>query len=154
MIGERLAELRKLNGEKQQVLAKALSVSVSTVRSWEHDKSSPDHSTLVAICRRYHTSSDFLLGLSDYDPSDKARLQRQRLTEEEQNEMHRYEEYLLWKRKNKPPSETVRSLGGCFVYKLVVFSNFFQNVLCSFYSHFTKVRFQTIIAFFKFFFIM
>ena len=90
---------RKLNGEKQQVLAKALSVSVSTVRSWEHDKSSPDHSTLVAICRRYHTSSDFLLGLSDYDPSDKARLQRQRLTEEEQNEMHRYEEYLLWKRK-------------------------------------------------------
>lgn len=114
MIGERLAELRKLNGEKQQVLAKALSVSVSTVRSWEHDKSSPDHSTLVAICRRYHTSSDFLLGLSDYDPSDKARLQRQRLTEEEQNEMHRYEEYLLWKRKNKPPSETVRSLGGYF----------------------------------------
>ena len=89
MIGERLAELRKLNGEKQQVLAKALSVSVSTVRSWEHDKSSPDHSTLVAICRRYHTSSDFLLGLSE----------RQRLTEEEQNEMHRYEEYLLWKRK-------------------------------------------------------
>ena len=91
MIGERLAELRKLNGEKQQVLAKALSVSVSTVRSWEHDKSSPDHSTLVAICRRYHTSSDFLLGLSDYDPSDKARIQRQRLTEEEQNEMHRYQ---------------------------------------------------------------
>ena len=91
MIGERLAELRKLNGEKQQVLAKALSVSVSTVRSWEHDKSSPDHSTLVAICRRYHTSSDFLLGLSDYDPSDKARLQRQRLTEEAQNEVHRYE---------------------------------------------------------------
>ena len=76
MIGERLAELRKLNGEKQQVLAKALSVSVSTVRSWEHDKSSPDHSTLVAICRRYHTSSDFLLGLSDYDPSDKAGIQR------------------------------------------------------------------------------
>lgn len=33
------------------------------------------------------------------DPSDEARKQRQRLTEEEQNEMHRYEEYLLWKRK-------------------------------------------------------
>ncbi len=78
MIGERLAELRKLNGEKQQVLAKALSVSVSTVRSWEHDKSSPDHSTLVAICRRYHTSSDFLLGLSDYDPSDKDRRRTER----------------------------------------------------------------------------
>ena len=118
MIGERLAELRKLNGEKQQVLAKALSVSVSTVRSWEHDKSSPDHSTLVAICRRYHTSSDFLLGLSDYDPSDTARLQRQRLTEEEQNEMHRYEEYLLWKRKkiSRPAVDRYGLAGRLVIY--------------------------------------
>ena len=100
------------------------------------------------------TSADYLLGLTDIDPSDEARKQRQRLTEEEQNEMHRYEEYCSGNAKNKPPSETVRSLGGCFTYKLIIFSNFFQNVLCSFYSHFTKVRFQTIIAFFKFFFIM
>ena len=99
MIGARLADLRDWNNQTQEELAKALNVATSTIRSWEHDKSSPDHSTLVAICRRYHTSSDFLLGLSDYDPSDKARIQRQRLTEEEQNEMHRYEEYLLWKRK-------------------------------------------------------
>ena len=99
MIGERLAELRKLNGEKQQVLAKALSVSTSTIRSWEHEKSSPNHEMLIAICKLYGTSADYLLGLTDYDPSDTARKQRQRLTEEEQNEMHRYEEYLLWKRK-------------------------------------------------------
>ena len=99
MIGARLADLRDWNNQTQEELAKALNVATSTIRSWEHDKSSPDHSTLVAICRRYHTSSDFLLGLSDYDPSDKARIQRQRLTEEEQNEMHRHEEYLLWKRK-------------------------------------------------------
>lgn len=54
---------------------------------------------MLAICKLYGTSADYLLGLTDYDPSDKARIQRQRLTEEEQNEMHRYEEYLLWKRK-------------------------------------------------------
>ena len=54
---------------------------------------------MLAICKLYGTSADYLLGLTDYDPSDTARLQRQRLTEEEQNEMHRYEEYLLWKRK-------------------------------------------------------
>lgn len=154
MIGARLADLRDWNNQTQEELAKALNVATSTIRSWEHEKSSPNHEMLIAICRYYGTSADYLLGLTDIDPSDEARKQRQRLTEEEQNEMHRYEEYLLWKRKNKPPSETVRSLGGCFVYKLVVFSNFFQNVLCSFYSHFTKVRFQTIIAFFKFFFIM
>ena len=69
---------------------------------------------MLAICKLYGTSADYLLGLTDIDPSDEARKQRQRLTEEEQNEMHRYEEYLLWKRKKQPPSETVRSLGGCF----------------------------------------
>lgn len=52
-----------------------------------------------SICKLYGTSTDYLLGLTDIDPSDEARKQRQRLTEEEQNEMHRYEEYLLWKRK-------------------------------------------------------
>ena len=52
-----------------------------------------------AICKLYGTSADYLLGLTDIDPSDEARKQRQRLTEEEQNEMHRYEEYLLLKRK-------------------------------------------------------
>lgn len=154
MLGERLAELRKLNDDTQQTLADKLGISVWSIRAWEQGKSYPFSNVLLAICKLYGTSADYLLGLTDIDPSDEVRKQRQRLTEEEQNEMHRYEEYLLWKRKNKPPSETVRSLGGCFVYKLVVFSNFFQNVLCSFYSHFTKVRFQTIIAFFKFFFIM
>lgn len=105
MIGERLAELRKLNGETQELLATALSVSVSTVRSWEQEKSSPSHEMLVAICKLYGTSADYLLGLTDYDPSDDARKQLQKLTAAEQDEMRRYEEYLLWKRKN---SRTVR----------------------------------------------
>ena len=60
---------------------------------------SPPSDVLLAICKLYGTSADYLLGLTDIDPSDEARKQRQRLTEEEQNEMHRYEEYLLWKRK-------------------------------------------------------
>ena len=80
-------------------LAKEFHVSVPTVRTWERDKASPSHEVLIALCKRYGTSADYLLGLTDIDPSDEARKQRQRLTEEEQNEMHRYEEYLLWKRK-------------------------------------------------------
>lgn len=119
MIGERLAELRKINGDTQQGMANKLHATLSAVRCWEQEKSSPSHEMLIAICKLYGTSADYLLGLTDIDPSDEARKQRQRLTEEEQNEMHRYEEYLLWKRKNKPPSETVRSLGGCcFVMEL------------------------------------
>lgn len=99
MIGARLAGLRDDHGHKQGDLAKLLNVSASTIRSWEYENSSPSHEMLVAICKLYDTSADYLLGLTDIDPSDEARKQRQRLTEEEQNEMHRYEEYLLWKRK-------------------------------------------------------
>lgn len=95
MIGARLAGLRDDHGHKQGDLAKLLNVSASTIRSWEYENSSPSHEMLVAICKLYGTSADYLL----IDPSDEARKQRQRLTEEEQNEMHRYEEYLLWKRK-------------------------------------------------------
>ena len=152
MIGERLAELRKLNGETQEDLAKAFHVSVPTVRTWERDKASPSHEVLIALCKRYGTSADYLLGLTDIDPSDEARKQRQRLTEEEQNEMHRYEEYLLWKRKNKPPSETVRSLGGCFcVYSItcIVLFDFIQHIVRTFRTHFIKVLFQISIILLK-----
>ena len=83
MIGARLADLRDWNNQTQEELAKALNVATSTIRSWEHEKSSPNHEMLIAICRYYGTSADYLLGLTDIDPSDEARKQRQRLTEEE-----------------------------------------------------------------------
>ena len=83
MIGARLADLRDWNNQTQEELAKALNVATSTIRSWEHEKSSPNHEMLIAICRYYGTSADYLLGLTDIDPSDEARKQRQRLTEDE-----------------------------------------------------------------------
>ena len=49
MVGERLAEIRKDHNDTQAVLAKKLNVSVTTVRSWEQEKSSPSHDALVAI---------------------------------------------------------------------------------------------------------
>ena len=80
MIGARLADLRDWNNQTQEELAKALNVATSTIRSWKHEKSSPNHEMLIAICRYYGTSADYLLGLTDIDPSDEARKQRQRLT--------------------------------------------------------------------------
>lgn len=100
MIGERLAEIRKDHGDKQTDLAQKLNVTVSTVRSWEQEKSSPPHETLVNICRLYNVSSDYLLGLSDIDP---AYIQRQRLqnfTKREITDIKNYEEYLMWKKRN------------------------------------------------------
>ena len=76
MIGERLSEVRKDHGDTQSSLAKKLNVSVATVRSWEQEKSSPEHEILVTICKMYRVSSDYLLGLSNVDPSY---IQRRRL---------------------------------------------------------------------------
>lgn len=49
MIGARLADLRDWNNQTQGELAKALNVATSTIRSWEHEKSSPNHEMLIAI---------------------------------------------------------------------------------------------------------
>lgn len=41
MLGERLAELRKLNDDTQQTLADKLGISVWSIRAWEQGKSFP-----------------------------------------------------------------------------------------------------------------
>ena len=48
MIGERLQEIRKDNGDTQQDLANKLHASLYAVRCWEQGKSDPSHDTLVA----------------------------------------------------------------------------------------------------------
>ena len=62
MLGERLAELRKLNDDTQQTLADKLGISVWSVRAWEQGKSYPFSNVLLAICKLYGTSADYLLG--------------------------------------------------------------------------------------------
>ena len=51
MIGERLQEIRKDNGDTQQDLANKLHASLYAVRCWEQGKSDPSHDTLAASCR-------------------------------------------------------------------------------------------------------
>ena len=101
MVGERLAEIRKDHGETQGDLASALGVSLHTVRSWEREKSSPPHELLVALCRRYSVTSDYLLGLSDVDP---AYVQRRRLEffdAEELRDLREFEEFLYWRKRRR-----------------------------------------------------
>ena len=95
MIGERLQEVRKDHGDTQQTLAEKLHVTIGAVRCWEQEKSSPSHEMLVAICRMYHVSSDYLLGLSNVDPLEEQRL-RSRLTPENLAALHHFERFLLW----------------------------------------------------------
>ena len=101
MIGERLAEIRKDHGDKQTDLAQKLNVTVSTIRSWEQEKSSPPHEMLVHICRLYHVSSDYLLGISDVDPAYVHRQRLEKFTKKEIEELKNYEEDLIWKKSLK-----------------------------------------------------
>lgn len=96
MIGERLQEIRRDNGDTQQSLAAKLSVSKPTIQSWELEKSSPSHEMLVTICRLYQVSSDYLLGLSDEDPAY-AKRRQESLSHESRAALREYEEFLVWK---------------------------------------------------------
>ena len=95
MIGERLQEIRKDNGDTQQDLANKLHASLYAVRCWEQGKSDPSHDTLTAICRLYDVSADYLLGLSDEDPRFAQRRQS-RLTPENATLLKRFEAFLLY----------------------------------------------------------
>lgn len=98
MIGERLAEIRKDHGDTQASLAKKLGVALPTVRSWEQEKSSPSHELLVTICRLYRISSDFLLGLTDYDPAYIGRRQTEQFSKDELAALRDFELFLHWKK--------------------------------------------------------
>ena len=96
MIGERLKDVRKDHGDTQSDLAEKLKVSLSTVKSWERENSSPSHELLIAICKLYQVSSDFLLGLTDDDPLFHKRHQDQ-LNVQNRNTVHLFEEFMLYK---------------------------------------------------------
>lgn len=106
MIGERLAEMRKDHGDTQATLARRLGVSLPTVRAWEQEKSSPSHEMLVELCRLYHVSSDYLLGLTDEDPAYVRHHRQTHLTAKEVAELKTFEDYLLWKRRHTQRPDT------------------------------------------------
>ena len=100
MIGERLAEIRKDHDDTQAILADRLNVSISSIRSWEQEKSSPPHELLVKICRQYHVSADYLLGLTSIDPAYVQRRRLESFSNLELEELQNFENYLIWKRKS------------------------------------------------------
>lgn len=100
MIGERLAEIRKDHDDTQAILADRLNVSISSIRSWEQEKSSPPHELLVKICRLYHVSADYLLGLTSIDPAYVQRRRLESFSNLELEGLQNFENYLIWKRKS------------------------------------------------------
>lgn len=61
MICERIRELREQNGLTQAELARKLDVTRSSVNAWESGLSSPTIQYVVALCKLFHVSADYLL---------------------------------------------------------------------------------------------
>ncbi len=64
-LGEKIKELRKRDGRKQEDLANALGVSNQAVSRWEKDGSYPDMEMIPAIANYFHVSIDELFGYHD-----------------------------------------------------------------------------------------
>ena len=65
IVGKRIKEIRyelKLN---QSEFGKSISVSQDTVSLWEKGKSLPNTEFIIAICKKYNVSANYLLGLED-----------------------------------------------------------------------------------------
>ena len=62
----KIKELRVENKLSQAELGEKLSVSQDTISLWENGKSLPSVEDLVALCKLFSVSADYILGLSDY----------------------------------------------------------------------------------------
>ena len=105
MFGQRLSDIRKDNGDRQEDLAEKLCVSKHTVSSWEQGKSMPPTETVKRICEIYDVSADFLLGIIDWDAAYEACRRQSDFTPEEQVKIKEYEQFLVSLRNKKASKE-------------------------------------------------
>ena len=78
LFGLRLQEVRKLHNETQKDLGDIIGTRQTNVSEMESGKRTTTSENIAKICRHYHVSADYLLGLSD-DPEGGC----ERWTEEE-----------------------------------------------------------------------
>lgn len=64
-IGERIKELRLESKLSQAKLGSLLLVSQDTVSLWEKGKSLPTAEYIIAMCKLFEISADYILGLVD-----------------------------------------------------------------------------------------
>lgn len=67
IFGERVKSTLKENGKTQKELALALCVQTSTLCEWLNDHNEPPMQIIVDIAKTLEVSTDYLLGLKDYD---------------------------------------------------------------------------------------
>lgn len=70
MVGMRIAQLRRTRGMTQRQLARALSVSPSAIGMYEQGRRQPSAELIVAICREFSVSTQWLLTGQPYSARD------------------------------------------------------------------------------------
>ena len=105
MFGERLSDIRKDNGDRQEDLAEKLCVSKHTVSSWEQGKTMPPTETVKRICEIYDVSSDYILGIIEWDSAYEAIRRQNDFTPEERAKIKEYEQFLIFQRSSKASKE-------------------------------------------------
>lgn len=65
MYGTRIKELRTERGMTQTALAKELNTTQKSVSKYETESLDLNTHTIVALCRFFEVSADYLLGLTD-----------------------------------------------------------------------------------------
>ena len=64
-LGEKIKELRKRDGRKQEDLANALGVTAQAVSRWEANGGYPDMGMIPAIANYFHITIDELFGYNN-----------------------------------------------------------------------------------------
>ena len=67
IFGERVKQTLKEQGITHKRLAQALDIQTSTLCEWLNDHNEPPMQTIVDIANALEVSTDYLLGVKDYD---------------------------------------------------------------------------------------
>ena len=65
IFAQRIREVRKLHNETQQELGDCIGMRANNVSEMECGKKATTSEKIAKICKHYHISADYLLGLSD-----------------------------------------------------------------------------------------
>ncbi len=67
LLPDRIRRLREQNGMTQSDLARKVGLTRSSINGWEMGLAVPSTVNIVELVRIFHTTADFLLGLTDQE---------------------------------------------------------------------------------------
>ena len=66
LFAQRLKELREEQGLSMSNMAKQMGISHAQISCWEAGTRSPLMESIIALCKFFNVSADYLIGLSDH----------------------------------------------------------------------------------------